>query len=79
MGKEMKPWKKTGIGILLVVFIFIAWYIESGLESPEFQDMSMAVSQSLSGFADKELLNWNSDKTKFLAFNNCYILSSKSP
>ena len=25
------------------------------------------------------LINWNSDKTKFLAFNNCYILSSKSP
>lgn len=55
----MRPWKKTGIGILLVVFIFIAWYIESGLESPELQDMSMAVSQSLSGFADKELLSRN--------------------
>ncbi len=23
--------------------------------------------------------NWNSDKTLFIAFNNCYILSSKSP
>ena len=23
--------------------------------------------------------NGNSDKTKFLSFNNCYILSSKSP
>lgn len=24
-------------------------------------------------------INWNSDKTLFIAFNNCYILSSKSP
>ena len=24
-------------------------------------------------------LNWNSDKTLFIAFINCYILSSKSP
>ena len=25
------------------------------------------------------ITNWNSDKTLFIAFNNCYILSSKSP
>ena len=25
------------------------------------------------------LTNWNSDKTLFITFNNCYILSSKSP
>ena len=24
-------------------------------------------------------ISWNSDKTLFIAFNNCYILSSKSP
>lgn len=55
----MKYWKKTGIGILLIVFIFIVWYMESGLESPELQDMSMTVSQGLSGFADKEALSRN--------------------
>lgn len=51
--------EKTGIGILLLVFIFIAWYMKSGLDSPELQDISMSVRQGLSGLADKEILSWN--------------------
>ena len=35
-----------------------------------------AVIQFLAGYNST---NWNSDKTLFIAFNNCYILSSKSP
>lgn len=54
-----KHWKKAVIGILLLVFIFIAWHMESGLELPELQDMSMAVSQGLLGLADKEILSRN--------------------
>ena len=43
--------------------------------------MRLGIPQSLENKGKLRQLvdNWNSDKTLFIAFNNCYILSSKSP
>lgn len=55
----MKLWKKAAIGIILLILMFAFWHIAMSRESTELVAVSMAVSQGLSGLADKEILSWN--------------------